>query len=91
MTIIEWMNNNYFITWSALWLGYPIIFAIWSISYSILFKLPNRILRTIKVICRGYPPAHLDEDGDPIKYKDIKEELKKYIDELEELSDALGS
>lgn len=24
----------------------------------------NRLLRTIKVLARGWPPAHLDADGD---------------------------
>ncbi len=30
----------------------------------ILFKLINRILRTIKVSISGWPPEHLDVDGD---------------------------
>ena len=29
-----------------------------------LFVLPNRALRTIKVCSKGWPPAHLDADGD---------------------------
>jgi len=27
-------------------------------------KLVNRVLRTIKVAVRGWPPPHLDADGD---------------------------
>jgi hypothetical protein len=28
------------------------------------FKAINRVLRTIKVVCRGWPPGDLDADGD---------------------------
>ena len=30
----------------------------------ISFRLINRVLRTIKVTARGWPPEHLDADGD---------------------------
>lgn len=30
----------------------------------VLFKIANRILRTINVAVRGWPPEHLDADGD---------------------------
>ncbi len=30
----------------------------------VLWGLPNRVLRTIKVCVKGWPPAHLDADGD---------------------------
>lgn len=34
----------------------------------------NRVLRTVKVVCRGWPPAHLDADGDalPLIKRDAK-------------------
>lgn len=32
---------------------------------SILFTLPNRILRTITMHKHGFPPDHCDADGDP--------------------------
>lgn len=35
-----------------------------SLSHALLFRLPNRVLRTIKVMKRGWPPQHLDADGD---------------------------
>ncbi len=31
---------------------------------SLVWLLPNRILRTVKVCVRGWPPLHLDADGD---------------------------
>jgi len=31
---------------------------------TIFFLLPNRILRTIRVAARGWPPPHCDADGD---------------------------
>lgn len=30
----------------------------------VVFKIINRAYRTIKVCCRGWPPEHLDADGD---------------------------
>ncbi len=34
------------------------------LTIEVLLLLANRILRTIKVLCRGWPPSHLDADGD---------------------------
>lgn len=41
-----------------------IICATYYILKFVLFVLPNRILRTIKVCNQGWPPSHLDADGD---------------------------
>lgn len=38
----------------------------------VAFRIINRILRTIKVLFRGWPPAHLDADGDWKPEKDAK-------------------
>ncbi len=35
----------------------------WSLGCMVI-KLANRVLRTVKVLCRGWPPEHLDADGD---------------------------
>ena len=46
--------------------GYhPIVFmlSLWCITH-FLWSLTNRVLRTIKVTSRGWPPSHLDADGD---------------------------
>lgn len=34
------------------------------ILFVFIFKIINRVLRTIKVCFRGWPPIHLDADGD---------------------------
>lgn len=37
------------------------------IVYSMIeltIKLGARVLRTINIVCRGWPPEHLDADGD---------------------------
>jgi hypothetical protein len=33
----------------------------------VFFSLPNRFFRHLNVRSKGWPPAHLDLDGDPIK------------------------
>lgn len=33
-------------------------------TFSNALRLLNRVFRTLNVICRGWPPAHLDADGD---------------------------
>lgn len=33
---------------------------------ALIFKCWNRLLRTVKVALRGWPPAHIDADGDAI-------------------------
>ena len=60
MNIVEFFNNHYFIAWCALWLGWPIL----HLAKLLLFSLPVRILRTLNVVFRGWPPEHLDADGD---------------------------
>ena len=31
---------------------------------TVLFRLPNRVLRSINIKNHGWPPSHLDADGD---------------------------
>lgn len=61
--VFEWTNQHGFLTWCALWLVWGFIWLI-AAAFSISFKMVNRILRTIKVCVRGWPPEHLDADGD---------------------------
>jgi len=60
MEMWTYLDNNWFIAWCALWLGWPAF----GIIKLLVFSLPNRILRTIKVSIRGWTPEHLDADGD---------------------------
>lgn len=49
-----------FLQWCALWLAWPVL----GTAHALLFKIPDRIMRTIRVCAKGWPPEHLDADGD---------------------------
>ncbi len=60
----QFAGEHWFLTWSAMWLLWG-VYALLEIAFRrLLFTLPNRLLRTIKVLFRGWPPEHLDADGD---------------------------
>lgn len=49
--------------WLAFW------FAFWAMTFAygallVVNRSIIRVLRSIKVLCRGWPPAHIDADGD---------------------------
>lgn len=48
----DFWNAHPFIAWCALWL-------LWAV-----FALAVQVLRTIRVLFRGWPPPGLDADGD---------------------------
>lgn len=52
-----------FLAWCALWLFWGFV-AITVTAYELTIRLICRLLRTIKVVARGWPPPHLDADGD---------------------------
>lgn len=63
MSAYSLLEDHPFLVWCALWLGWGVVLvAIELIGVSA--RLLNRLLRTIKVACRGWPPSHLDADGD---------------------------
>ena len=45
-------------------LGFIALAGTLSILHGVLFRLPNRILRSRNIVARGWPPNHLDADGD---------------------------
>lgn len=49
--------------WQTFFLG-PFAFAVLFVFGGLVFRMINRFLRTIKVVFRGWPPGHLDADGD---------------------------
>jgi hypothetical protein len=56
-------GEHYFLAWSALWLIWGAVYlAVLAIAMPI--KLCSRILRAVMVSARGWPPEHLDADGD---------------------------
>jgi len=60
MNAFQFFNEHWFLAWCALWLCWPVL----GIVRLLVFNLPKHILRTIKVAIRGWPPEHLDADGD---------------------------
>lgn len=56
---VEFFGDSYFLAWCALWLFWVVV-----PLFAITFRAINRILRTIRIIFRGWPPKHLDADGD---------------------------
>ena len=64
MNMWQFFDNHGFIAWCALWLCWPAIWFSYLAFRFVVFTTPNCILRTIKVLFRGWPPAHLDADGD---------------------------
>ncbi|MCK4821876.1 hypothetical protein KA005_39285, partial [bacterium] len=64
-----------------------VLFAM-KIVLAFIFKISNRVLQTIKVIFRGWPPEHLDADGDSLTQ--IKsEEFKGILKDLKEIPKSL--
>ena len=64
MTIVEaFVELHPFIQWSALWLVWPPLLA----AYALVtwpMRLLNRMIRSRNIREKGWPPPHLDADGD---------------------------
>lgn len=56
---LAFASEHYFLTWCLLWLLWPIV-----TLPSLAFRLINRTYRVINIAIRGWPPAHVDADGD---------------------------
>ena len=50
-----WFNEHWFLTFCLAWIS------IHSCYYIIM-----RMIRSANILFRGWPPAHLDADGDPV-------------------------
>ena len=59
MNFWDFWDAHWFLAWCALWLAWGAISLI-----SMSFKLISRMLRSINIAIRGWPPEHLDADGD---------------------------
>lgn len=59
----QFLTDHWFLAWCALWLGWG---ACWVavVMIEVGFRVFNRIMRTINIAIRGWPPTHLDADGD---------------------------
>ena len=71
MSYVEFFGGSYFLAWCSLWLFWMIV-----PIFALVFKLVNRILRSINIALRGWPPVHLDADGDFLKPEPIKKQLQ---------------
>jgi hypothetical protein len=59
MSYIEYFGGSYFLAWCSLWLFWMIV-----PLFTLVFRIINRVIRSINIIFRGWPPEHLDADGD---------------------------
>lgn len=56
---LSFAAEHWFLAWCMLWLLWPVV-----TLPSLAFRLINRTYRVINIAIRGWPPAHLDADGD---------------------------
>lgn len=56
-------DQHVILAWCALWLIWGVFWVI-AVAIRTAWVLSNRILRTFVVLFRGWPPSHLDADGD---------------------------
>lgn len=60
---LAFADQHHILTWCALWLLWPAVLTpIWTARLA--FRLVTRTYRLLMVLARGWPPAHLDADGD---------------------------
>lgn len=66
----QFCTDHHFLAWCSMWLALWIVLLFLAIVEhlsSAVLRLACRVLRFFMVAARGWPPAHLDGDGDPIK------------------------
>lgn len=61
MDVLTWFLELY---WVFKIMVLVLVWCVGRLAAGLAFRLGNRILRTVKVCARGWPPAHLDADGD---------------------------
>jgi len=59
MTFWDFWHAHPFLAWCALWLLWGVVAII-----TTALTLVTRLYRLVMVSIRGWPPAHLDADGD---------------------------
>lgn len=57
------LADHWFLVWCSLWLVWPAAWVPVALA-TLISNLFVRVLRAIVVLIRGWPPAHLDADGD---------------------------
>lgn len=90
LEFIEWGKVHWwFFGWTAFFGVLLLIHLIGAIIKLVFFKFPNRLMRALTILIRGWPPVGLDADGDLNKRINmtmndvtLKEFKKNIIDEL---------
>ena len=59
MTFWDFWDAHWFLSWCALWLVWGAV-ALIQLPFTIIL----RMIRSINIAIRGWPPQHLDADGD---------------------------
>ena len=63
MTIYDFMDKHWFVTVILSLIGASTI----AFPFRCVAIMYSRMLRSRNIAARGWPPAHLDADGDPVK------------------------
>lgn len=58
MTLYEFVGDSSFLTWCALWLGWGVV-----VLAITLFEMPMRLVKAATIMLRGWPPTHVDANG----------------------------
>ena len=67
LNYIEWGKEHYLIFgWTIFWTAIILATGIINLLGRVFFSLPNRILRSRNIKNQGWPPFHVDADGDVI-------------------------
>lgn len=61
--ILNFASEHFFLTWCALWLAWaPFLLVVIVLNFTCGIII--RTYRVIVITLRGWPPAHVDADGD---------------------------
>jgi len=71
--IMDFAKAHYFLFWCALWLWFPLMVC-WVSIVNWVFNLAKLLFRSFNILVRGWPPEHLDADGD---FNDVVDESKE--------------
>ena len=63
MTYVEVFGGSYFLAWCSLWLFWGVV-PITTVLINFVMRCYSRTLRSLNILFRGWPPKHLDADGD---------------------------
>lgn len=69
--LLKFFDAHCFLAFTAIACGATVlmvvVFYLINLVRFVVFMLPNRLLRHISICVRGWPPSHLDADGDAVR------------------------